>query len=375
MNVQNAMKGEVKTKLAEILPTLTKDKLNLLAGNYEIKGRSKMKKQELADAVQAAIVDKEELALALRMTGEKEWELLQKLLSVPYLQDDTVLPGATFFLINAGLMYSFYEEDKLYYVLPEEVKTAYADVALPTLLKERERCQQVNAYILAAMNLYGVCSFEQLIKIYNEQNEDGLDEAELIRICVMFARREQSWHVDGGMLIADYFDEDNQEELDGLLASVANKPYYVPDKQEYLKYAVYGYYEETPQLAGLEQYILQYLCEDKGLVQNLVSEIQFHCSMAKPIEEILMGFEEHGIELPAGDQLQMIVHLVINVYNNTRMWSNAGFKPVELGGGSPSADPLRNVVPAKPQQAVSTKIGRNEPCPCGSGKKYKKCCG
>jgi uncharacterized protein YecA (UPF0149 family) len=21
------------------------------------------------------------------------------------------------------------------------------------------------------------------------------------------------------------------------------------------------------------------------------------------------------------------------------------------------------------------KIGRNEPCPCGSGKKYKKCCG
>ncbi len=26
-------------------------------------------------------------------------------------------------------------------------------------------------------------------------------------------------------------------------------------------------------------------------------------------------------------------------------------------------------------RAVSTKVGRNEPCPCGSGKKYKKCCG
>jgi uncharacterized protein YecA (UPF0149 family) len=24
---------------------------------------------------------------------------------------------------------------------------------------------------------------------------------------------------------------------------------------------------------------------------------------------------------------------------------------------------------------ASPKIGRNEPCPCGSGKKYKKCCG
>ena len=29
----------------------------------------------------------------------------------------------------------------------------------------------------------------------------------------------------------------------------------------------------------------------------------------------------------------------------------------------------------QPAQEISTKTGRNEPCPCGSGKKYKKCCG
>lgn len=31
----------------------------------------------------------------------------------------------------------------------------------------------------------------------------------------------------------------------------------------------------------------------------------------------------------------------------------------------------------KKKQPVRTekKIGRNEPCPCGSGKKYKHCCG
>ena len=28
----------------------------------------------------------------------------------------------------------------------------------------------------------------------------------------------------------------------------------------------------------------------------------------------------------------------------------------------------------EPQEAEK-KVGRNEPCPCGSGKKYKKCCG
>ena len=30
---------------------------------------------------------------------------------------------------------------------------------------------------------------------------------------------------------------------------------------------------------------------------------------------------------------------------------------------------------AKPEPARSDKVGRNDPCPCGSGKKYKKCCG
>jgi preprotein translocase subunit SecA len=29
----------------------------------------------------------------------------------------------------------------------------------------------------------------------------------------------------------------------------------------------------------------------------------------------------------------------------------------------------------KPKTASSGRVGRNDLCPCGSGKKYKKCCG
>ncbi|MGI6345016.1 MAG: preprotein translocase subunit SecA [Bacillota bacterium] len=31
--------------------------------------------------------------------------------------------------------------------------------------------------------------------------------------------------------------------------------------------------------------------------------------------------------------------------------------------------------PARTKQVSSAKVGRNDPCPCGSGKKYKRCCG
>jgi preprotein translocase subunit SecA len=40
------------------------------------------------------------------------------------------------------------------------------------------------------------------------------------------------------------------------------------------------------------------------------------------------------------------------------------------------ADKMDNAVVSKPATATQgNKIGRNDPCPCGSGKKYKKCCG
>jgi preprotein translocase subunit SecA len=39
-------------------------------------------------------------------------------------------------------------------------------------------------------------------------------------------------------------------------------------------------------------------------------------------------------------------------------------------GGKPSAPP-----PPKKPTVRGTKVGPNDPCPCGSGRKYKKCCG
>ena len=48
-------------------------------------------------------------------------------------------------------------------------------------------------------------------------------------------------------------------------------------------------------------------------------------------------------------------------------------KFVKEGGGWKFAD--GELVGEKPQVREGPKIGRNDPCPCGSGKKYKKCCG
>ncbi len=55
-----------------------------------------------------------------------------------------------------------------------------------------------------------------------------------------------------------------------------------------------------------------------------------------------------------------------------------GLKPriAAVGGGAAArggqAGPAQ---PTRPEPVTVEKVGRNEPCPCGSGKKHKKCCG
>lgn len=44
-------------------------------------------------------------------------------------------------------------------------------------------------------------------------------------------------------------------------------------------------------------------------------------------------------------------------------------KPTSTSGGSDGSDSAGKTV------RKGKKVGRNDPCPCGSGKKYKKCCG
>lgn len=46
------------------------------------------------------------------------------------------------------------------------------------------------------------------------------------------------------------------------------------------------------------------------------------------------------------------------------------------GGNLDEIPPLESLIEqAEQEMGIAPKVGRNEPCPCGSGKKFKKCCG
>ena len=64
------------------------------------------------------------------------------------------------------------------------------------------------------------------------------------------------------------------------------------------------------------------------------------------------------------DVVRTLYHARINRVPERREAPKAAEGPAE-------AKPVKKNVPVHAAQ----KIGRNDPCPCGSGKKYKNCCG
>lgn len=101
--------------------------------------------------------------------------------------------------------------------------------------------------------------------------------------------------------------------------------------------------------------------------------IRGECQM-QDIFDILM---ENGIVLADEKTINGLVVCVNGLWNNTRMLLNRGFTPLELSKEQKSElERMKNVSNIIDfESARKKKIYPNEPCPCGSGKKYKHCCG
>ncbi|MCG6916780.1 MAG: preprotein translocase subunit SecA [Deltaproteobacteria bacterium] len=69
------------------------------------------------------------------------------------------------------------------------------------------------------------------------------------------------------------------------------------------------------------------------------------------------------------ETIQMLFRIQVATQEETEQLEEAQQQPMYFSHGDSAAGSKRKPV------KKAAKIGRNQPCPCGSGKKYKKCCG
>lgn len=222
-------------------------------------------------------------------------------------------------------------------------------------------------YAYAAIHLYGVIPIDAFVEIFNQHHEFQTthEEVEILLLPTILKKREYAFYQ---AKIVHYWMLDNFSYADYIIAEQGDKPRYVPKATEFLHYLDYRYGRP----ASFERF--------KKFIQNRFKvhphlDLYFEDTYGLlaydfKIQRILDLLDKYGLELKSENEVHAFVELISQVKNDIRIWENNAFTPTELAK-------LQDSKPQKPMvTAIQShkSIGRNEPCPCGSGKKYKKCC-
>ena len=117
---------------------------------------------------------------------------------------------------------------------------------------------------------------------------------------------------------------------------------------------------------------------DEGSTDELLPAIWGHVSTGARASDIRDIFYQMEIPFPSRMAEREFKAIMTDVRDHTRLLLNRGWTRQEIRDRE-RADRIPAVLlpngASGEMLAGSRKIYPNDPCPCGSGKKYKKCCG
>lgn len=225
----------------------------------------------------------------------------------------------------------------------------------------------LDSYVMASVNLYGIISRDELVDIFNKQNVDRTSNEEIYILLLPLVLKD-GWYGFYKEYIVHYSFFQDFNQADYLLKYQADKPRYIPDKNEFLKYTIEDYFDND-YWWEVCRFMWDVFGYDKTTLQGY-KEIKNYITYGDGINELGSILDRYNLIFNGENQLQEFINLIMLAKNNTRLWENNGYTPTELHEIMSKRD--RNIVKFPILQRA--KVGRNDLCPCGSGKKYKKCC-
>ena len=293
---------------------------------------------------------------------------------------------------------------------------------LPIMARDEDRA----GYIMPKLDLFAG-SDDTLLLISKYYLIEDTDECDLDRLHQYYDFKDRT---DLPPIIEDW------DKFYDLYQAQFGKELYIP--YDLVEYAYPDYYEETPQVIAMTRFLESRvstidLTEDEeeqrenaaeAAMEDFISIIQnASIPFGSTLSKILEMYELHDFKPMDKDTAGTFVRLFTELSNNTRLPANRGHTPNDLQkpgmptsiqfgpgmqealrSGDLNADELRQSIFAQSDWPTSirssmlseidkatlkpgeerwfgetvvkgAKPGPNDPCPCGSGKKYKKCCG
>ena len=343
--------------LKAFLEKMTKDELVKIAKRYSVRGITTLKKADAVEKVMNVIL--ENTKVALELMEESVLRYIEELLKVNGLKkyecNEMIYIN---YLRNRGLAFSGVKNDEAFVVMPKELKSVISE-QLNKDLKDKARLnEEIIKAISGMVYYYGVCKIDFLKSNIKNIFGTSLDESYINTLIANGEELGYDYVIDGDMLCN--IDVEDTEKILKLQEECKND-YYKFDKKSLVKAGKIDFVEENKQGAKLEKVLGELFVIDKNILKEemdgFIVAIKNEVEKSEAIDIFLQAYE-----IQSEEERKIFVYELELFAKSIRKWSLKGYTEDEIEK-------------AYARVVNEVKIGRNDPCICGSGKKYKKCCG
>jgi uncharacterized protein YchJ len=337
----------------EMLNTYSATDLKALAKLWGLKGYSKFKKEELVEAVEAYILD--HLEERFSIFNLDHFTVIAELMKGNNVFKQFTVAANE--LISLGLILEGAVEDELQIVMPRVISERFVEFynkyhenfTYNTIIKD---------YMELVISLYGVVSEEFFVESFYEFNEQAIEKDVIKSSVVYSANRTKNTTYTDGML--HYY---RLAEFDAVYKDIQTKndmAYRVIDHALLHQFVQSGNSLWEDQLKRFDEVVKAHF-PDKDAV-DLLDELLVMSAYNHGISDYVQLFSKKH-ESSNMVALKEFADAAITVNTEVPHWELKGFSPMDLSQYNKQMPIVKG-----------DKIGRNDLCPCGSGKKYKKCC-
>lgn len=366
-----------ENKLIDVLMSLTKTELDDIRINLGVGGTSSLKKQELADALAGAILNFAPNWLA--NIENEQYELLNKIVqSETCIKGDIITPPQVDYLNSIGIVFSGSKDKEHYLFIPEELKEIFKNINNKSFKKKVLLNNETVRLATGILFYYGYLDYEQLYEMVTRIiNKKEISLERFVGVLINGSCwQDEIITLEFG---AQHINVVNLEELIETQLEWSKEEFRPLSYEEIYQAGQPGYVVKNQQYLQMEKFLAEKLNvsaeEVNGFMQDIIIMI-----MNEETSAFIFDYMQDMIAIPNQKIAKQLSLLLLELYNSVNIFKLKGYTLNELDKMMGKTAKGLVVSKARGKDNVirvsfgEKTAGRNEPCPCGSGKKYKKCC-
>ena len=398
---ERCSKGAPKTRLEELLALDTKYRLVPVARMLDVPVSSSDKKAQVVQKLAAALVNKDTVNIIVRSLRKNEIHGLRSLVEhggVMQVDATSLSTLAGLPPVLLGVCYLFRTGDLFTFVVPQELRPVLSDMNWDDALKEAERREDVRVIAECLTELRGIVRLAEFLEEYARICPDGFSRQDTLNtlagliefgdvgFCSLETPDDEAYLLHYELADEYQYAQGDERVYDGsfltgplgsmlenLLASQRGKDPRPLESAMLAEGDIFHWKEKRAPVQALREFLDQHVPDTANdyffadrVVEDILEEQKWGIA-STGIDAYMQILEVNNIVLDER-QLNRFIRLLMNAVNELPCWPNNGWAPNDL------LEPgMRRAF--FNEDGSRKKVGRNDPCPCGSGKKYKKCCG